>query len=418
MIRARVCVRIAVSIALATMASATVSCAPLPHSKSAGGVGNLALRPVAWNAANASVGKVRAVADAGDVVCVFADEGATVLSATAVVARDEAARGFRFGGSVLASDGQTRWIVGIDPKGKLWRLRGMTAFEDVGARYGLEGKGFRAATLLDAGTVGFAFDREIAIARAQKTSLYPAGTFVSFAGGGGYAAGVTSESIDLVNATNGAVTRFALPGATAAALDGKGRLFATTKRGVYAAGVDGSLALVFDAGKDAIHGLAVAGERVWFADGAELGVVDGDRVSETTGAGIARDATLQGSPSGDVWVIGDGRLARFASLGDAGGDGAGRPGAAAGTGTTTGTRAAPGTAGQAWGALIAPVFARACAKCHQANGISGTDLSNERAWAAKRALIRERVLVQKTMPPDPKSLGDADRAAIEAWVAK
>ena len=54
------------------------------------------------------------------------------------------------------------------------------------------------------------------------------------------------------------------------------------------------------------------GDDVWFADGPELGVVDGERVAETTGVHVAPDATLAPSPSGDVWVLGSGALLRFA----------------------------------------------------------------------------------------------------------
>jgi mono/diheme cytochrome c family protein len=386
---------------LALALAALSACAPLPHSRSAGAITVLAVRPVPWNPANASVGTVRGVADAGDVVCVFADEGTSVFSATSFVARDDAAKGFVDGGAILASDGQARWIVGIDPKGSLWRLRGMTTFENVGARYGLSGKRFFAAVRVDAGVVGFALERELAVARQQETSVFPATTFRHLAGGGGFVAGVVQDEIDLVNTTNGSVTRFSLPGVSEAVLDGKGRLFATTKRAIYAAELDGSLSLLYDAATEDIHGLVVSGDRVWFADGAEIGTLAHGRVSETIGLGIARDASLKPSPSGDVWVVGRGTLQRFEALdGD-------KPETALGASATNTS---------SWSRQIQPIFARSCSKCHLASGISGTDLSTERAWNEKKAGIRARVLTDKTMPPEGHPLTDTDRAAIRAWL--
>ena len=46
----------------------------------------------------------------------------------------------------------------------------------------------------------------------------------------------------------------------------------------------------------------------------------------------------------------------------------------------------------------------------------GTDLSTEAAWHQKSSLVRERVLVDKTMPPQGHALADADRTAIKSWL--
>jgi mono/diheme cytochrome c family protein len=383
----------------------SAACGPAPHSRAAGGVATLAVRPVAWNAANAPVGKVRAVADGGDVVCVFADDGASIFSAGAVVSRDERAKGWTWGDSIYATDGVARWIVGIDGAGHIQRLRAMSTFEDVTARYQLGSRRVRSATVVGPGRVGFLLDDEIALSNATHLAIMGSSRFSMLAGGGGFGAGVTKDGVDLVNATNGLVTRFALPGAIWAALDTRGRLYAATRRGVYAADASGALALVFDAGHDGIHGLVASGDRVWFADRGELGVVDGDRVAETSGANVASDATLQASPSGDVWVLGGGALARFAV-----------PSGPGSTGVAGVEAARPAPGSSAWATTIGPVFARSCAGCHQPNGVSGTDLSTEAAWATKRPLIRERVLVAHTMPPQGHALTDADRAAIHGWI--
>jgi hypothetical protein len=376
----------------------TTGCGAAPHSRAAGGVATLSVRPVAWNAANAPVGKVRAVADGGDVVCVFADDGASVFSSGAVVSRDEHVKDWTSASTIYATDGTTRWLVGVDGAGHLHRLRAMSTFEDVTVRYQLGNQRVRGAWIVGPGRVGFLLEKEIALSDASRIVLLASSPFTMFAGGGGFGAGVTKDGIDVVNATNGFVTRFLLPGAEWAALDTKGRLYAATRRAVYAADASGALSLVFDAGNDGIHGLVASGDRVWFADRGELGLVEGDHVAMTSGTNVGSDAKLQPSPSGDVWVIGGGKLDRFTV-----------PAASAPAGPVP----AP-TSG--WASLVAPVFARACASCHQPNGVSGTDLSTEAAWNGKRNLVRERVFVSHTMPPQGHALADADRAALHEWL--
>jgi mono/diheme cytochrome c family protein len=128
---------------------------------------------------------------------------------------------------------------------------------------------------------------------------------------------------------------------------------------------------------------------VWFADGAELGVNEGGRVRETTGARVSPAARISGSPSGDVWTLTGGTLARFAVLGDGGPD---------------------------WDASVAPVFRRACESCHRVGGEAGVALGTKEAWAKRRDKIRKRVLVERTMPPPGRALSEADREAIRAWI--
>ena len=165
-------------------------CSAVPHSRAAGAVASLAVRPVEWNAASAPVGKVSAVADAGDVVAVFADDGVSILSARAVVARDTHVKGWTTGDTIDAADGVTRWIVGIDEAGRVQRLKGLAAFEDVTPRYGLAGRRIRSATMVGKGKVGFLLDGQVVLAGASKLAVFPTSTFTMFAGGGGFGAGV------------------------------------------------------------------------------------------------------------------------------------------------------------------------------------------------------------------------------------
>jgi hypothetical protein len=130
---------------------------------------------------------------------------------------------------------------------------------------------------------------------------------------------------------------------------------------------------------------------VWLADGAELAVVEGDRVAETSGARIPADARLAPSATGDVWVLGGDGLRRYARV-----------------------EPEPSLA-VSWSSSLAPIFARSCASCHLPGGISGTDLSTAEAWESEKQTIAERVVARRSMPPEGHPLSDADRAAIAAW---
>jgi mono/diheme cytochrome c family protein len=378
------------AIVTAVAAAALVGCGAGPHTRAGGAVTALAVRTVPWNPLAAPVGKVSAVADAGSVVAVFGDAGAIVLSSGAVVATERATTLWLDARAIRGADGSPRWIVGIDGQGRLHYLRGLSSFEDVTSRYGLEGRRVLDVATLDGGRVGFLLDQEIAVADGQRVTRYGAPPLTTLAGGGGRGAGTGPNAVTVFDARM-AARSFPLAGVTHVAVGAGGRLYATTPRALYASTGSGDLALIYDAGAATLHGLVASGEAVWFADGAELGVVDGDRVAETRGAEIARDATLAPSPSGDVWVLASGALQRFA-------------------------RAVPeSTPGLPWATTLAPIFARSCVSCHLPGGVSGTDLSTAAAWQSAEPAIHDRVVRDRTMPPQGHALSEGDRAAIGAW---
>jgi hypothetical protein len=371
---------------------ALAGCGAAPRTRAAGAVAPLAVRPVPWNPGNAPVGRVSAVADAGAVVAVLGDAGVTVLSSGAVVATDRTVTDWVDARTVRGADGSSRWIVAIDGKGRLYYLRGTSSFEDVSARYGLEGRRVLGAAELDPARVGFLLDGEVDVADGRRVTRYAApAPLVSLAGGGGGGVATSRGAVVLFDATMAART-FPVPGVTHAAIGADGRLYASTPRALYASTERGDLALLYDAGADTLHGLVASGSHVWLADGAELAVVDGDHVAETSGVRIPPDARLAASPSGDVWVVASNSVRRYARVG-------------------------PEPALEvAWSSTLAPIFARSCASCHLPGGISGTDLSTAEAWESEKTRIAERVVTGRTMPPEGHPLADADRAAIAAWV--
>ncbi|WP_437763847.1 cytochrome c [Sorangium sp. So ce281] len=371
------------ALALSLAGCAAQAAAPLPP---------LVVREVAWPSSGA-LGPVRAVADDGRRVVVFHD-GAAAVFVNGALARVERAPHRWVSAAVLpAPDGYGTWIVGVDAEGRLLRLPGQGAFEVVSDRYGLERAAVRSAIGLGEGGAAFALDREIAVADGDTVTRYATGPLATLAAGAGrvaFAAG--GDGLGALDVATRALRSYPLPADGAApllALTGAGALLAATPAALYAEDGAGVLRLRFRA-RAALHGLAVSGDRAWFADGDELGVLEQAGARETRGARLPRAGRLVGSPSGDVWLLASGALRRFAP---ADGD------------------------GPAWGE-IAPVFARACARCHLPRGEGGVDLSTPAAWASLREAIARRVVDERNMPPPGYALSEADRARIRAFVGR
>ncbi|WP_437811042.1 c-type cytochrome [Sorangium sp. So ce1078] len=373
------------ALALALAGCASQAAAPRPP---------LSVRPVAWPAPG-ELGPVRAVADDGDRVVLFHD-GAAAVFVNGALARVERAPHRWVSAAVLpAPDGYGTWIVGVDAEGRLLRLPSKGAFELVSDRYGLERAAIRAAAGLGlGGGAAFALDGEIAVADGESVARYATGPLAAFAAGGGrvaFAAG--GDGLLALDVAARALRSYPLAAdgpAPLLAVTGAGALLAATPAALYAEDGAGVLRLRFRASA-ALHGLAVSGERVWFADGGELGVLDEAGARATRGARLPQAGRLIGSPGGDVWLLASGALRRFAA------DDAG--------------------AGPAWDD-IAAVFDRACARCHGPRGEGGVDLSTRAAWASFREAIARRVVDERTMPPPGHALSEADRAQIRDFVER
>src|SRR5438105_4736228 len=98
-----------------------------PYSRD-GGVQRLATRTVDWNPTHADVGHVAAVADRGGDVVVFADGAATVMESGAVSLVDRSVPKWTGAATIPAADGGVPWIVGLDDRGHVRRLRARAGF--------------------------------------------------------------------------------------------------------------------------------------------------------------------------------------------------------------------------------------------------------------------------------------------------
>jgi hypothetical protein len=270
------------------------------------------------------------------------------------------------------------------------------SFEDISDRYGLAMVNVTGVADLgrrDMGApwwVGFAYQGGLAVADGTNVTRYDDPSFANLAGGGGRAAGVAQGMVRVFDPAQMQSVSFPLDGAASVAFGADGRMVVATGHELYLEGGDHALHLKIHLDGAPIHGLASSGDQVWYAQGTELGTVGASGVTQTSGANVPADAALIGSPTGDVWTLSSGQLARFATI-HAGADECG------------------------WNNTVRPVFARACASCHLPGGTANIDLSTYASWQARRALIKQRVVVDHSMPPAGNPISDADRATVAQW---
>lgn len=360
--------------------------------------GALVVRTIEWNPSKVNVGKVAAVTEDRGTLVVFGDTGATVLSGGIITATDAAVNDWQAATLIPAGDGNGTWIAGVDGKGRILRLRAATYFEDVSDIYGLADEPILAVAPLGGAFIGFALEGELAITDGTTVTHYEAGSYPELAGGKGRAAGVIDGDVFVFDAAKAQAIHYTVEGAEQAVIDANGKLVVRTRDALYAEDDLGGLVLRYESASGDMHALVTSGtltsgSRVWFADGATLGTFEDGAVSLTPSAVPLDNARLVGSPSGDVWVLREGELTRFAAE---------RPDA---------------QSRRAWEDTVQPLFLRSCTPCHAPGGSGGADLSTYDEWDARRAALKERVVEKKTMPPTGIEFTDADRKVIADWLA-
>jgi mono/diheme cytochrome c family protein len=338
----------------------------------------------------------------GERVIAAADDGTRRLLLTGQAAwifrgaafeRTAGSRPWKKAAFIPAADGRGTWCVGLDDGGRLWRVRPGADLEEISDRYALSRERLRDVAAAGGRLVAFLGEQTVAVADGRRVIQYPAAGARSLSGGGRRLAVLYPDHLDILEL--GGLAGDARPSrrrydlaALAAAVDGRGVVYAATSGGVYRA--DGaSLKLVHAAGAR-IRWLTAAGPRVWFADGDTLMALD-DAVAGAQGAPPIPLAPIAAG-DGSLWLVERGRVTHLVP-----------------------SQASP--AEERWTALVSPVFDRACAGCHRPDGKSGVDLSTAAAWLGARDELRERVLVRRTMPPAGKALAEDDRAAIAAWMS-
>ena len=336
-----------------------------------------------------AVHDVVAVTQQGDALYVFERDRATITRAGVAVATLRPPAGeWAEAATIPALDGEGTWVVARGSAGELWRIAASGELEPIHDRFQLTGAhaiGSAASTVALAVTDGIAVLRD----RAHVTR-FQAPAIGELAVGRDRVALRRAAQIELWDLARGSRVHYRVPDATRIAfLDAAG-----APRLVVA---QGTSVLVEHAGElsplsapGPVADVAVAGERLWLRSGAQLYVGDGSgalaRVPE------APAGKLFGLADGDVVVSAVGSLGRAVRLSVA---------------TVTDPR---------WDAVVRPIFQRVCARCHLPGGTANVDLSTPAAWRSEHAELVERVVKDRTMPPEGVELPDADRRALAQWL--
>jgi hypothetical protein len=374
---------------IATVVLAAMGCG---GSTPADDVPLLLVRAVDWNPTQTPMGMVAAVGELDDLTVVFSDIGATVLAGGAVLAQDSTVHSWRGATLIPAGDGNGSWLVGIDGDGRLLRLHTTGTFEDISDRYGLSGEPVRAIASLGGTRAAFGLATTVAIADGMNVTRYDLGAYDRLAGGGGRVATLYSGQVRVFDPVQNQAFSYTVAQASDLTLDESGKLFVTAGSTLFGENAQGQLERRYFAGNATLHGLVASGGRVWFAVGAELGMIETGAVSRTSGANINLQARLLTSPSGDVWTLAAGQLGRVS------------------------LDAAAMAKLRTWESTVRPVFIRSCTPCHLPGGTAGIDLSTYPSWAARLDVLYKRVITERSMPPAGYTLDDASRQAIQDWL--
>jgi hypothetical protein len=339
-----------------------------------------------------------AVAEEGTNVAVFSDAGLAMFANGAPASSDGSVLAWRSAAAIRGTDGAGTWLVGVSGDGHVLRARVGDGPEDVSDRFGLASEKVQLVAGGPGAPTAFLLEGGVALGDGKNVTRFDA-TPLAVAASANGAAMADGVGLRLFDAALHE-TDIALPDAAFVAYDDAGNLFAATHHALYKIGA--SAELVWDAGARAVKALSGAGGGVWLSVDTELALYKDGKIALTSGAAIAPDANISGSPSGDVWIVAGGVLQRFQAQTGASGDEV------------------------LWSSSVRPVYASICNNCHSAPGTagkdsSGVDLSTYDAWNARRDKIYKRVVEQAgtatAMPPPSSgfSLTDAQRAAIAAW---
>lgn len=350
--------------------------------------------PVSWNITDATMPSIVTLADLGHTV-VFFSEAAAIVMTDGQVTGESGPDGPFHGATVIpAADQSGQWIVALNKEGHVVRvLLHDATLEDVSARYGLETTEVRAVAAMGATeAVAFLLADGIAVADGQKVRHWSIGPAKSIAASDKRIALIGDDGVRVFDVASSSVVMYPVTGARAAAFAADGRLVVAAGPGLYRED-GGRLDEIHHASEGEVHSLVTAGKHVWFADAADLGVINEQGtlvVSRRTAYGVT---TLTPSQTGDVWALASGTVLRFAA-----------------TGATSG-------AASSWEEQIKPIFDGNCSQCHLPNGLAAIDLSTYERWNVMRSTLMKRVVVEQNMPPtNSKALSDPDREKIRQWL--
>jgi len=346
--------------------------------------------------ARLAVGCDVGVVTQGGAVYVFGRDQASVVRDGEVVARAAAPTqagkpvAWEAAAAIAAPDGK-RWAVGL-AGGELWRVTPAGELEPVGDRLGLAGERVLAIDG-SGGTFAIGLGDGFAVSRDGHHLMQfrgPATPHVAAAHDRiALARGTTVELLDLAAGTK-------VSYGTTATVDALAFLDAATEQPQLVVNAAGT---VYVANQGTLRKLALpaaprqlaaSGARLWMLGDGALYSVAGPPVRVATPVDHA--AHIYSTSAGDIWLGSARELQRYSLDPD--------------------IRAS-------WQAAVAPIFDRTCAKCHRPGGSAEIDLSTPAAWLEQVDSIRHELGAREMPPPDAEvKLADADRLALERWLAR
>ena len=349
---------------------------------------------LAWNSADAGTGKVTAVVELADEQVLFSDHGATVFLGGVPYATDPSVTAWRGAGRIPGPDGTGDWAVGISSDGALLRVNGAGLLVPASERFGLGQEKVIALAATGAGAgAAFALESGLAVSNGAVVKRYDVHP-LSLAGGGGKVAWTEAGAVRRLDPATGALDGWRLAGAQAVALSASGRMIAATAQGLWAESPTASLVQLYQTPIN-VHGLVATGERFWFAQGQQLGYLEGNEVVRTAPAALLTDAAapIFAAEGSGVWTLASGTPLRWSAGGQL----------------------------ALWQQLVLPAFSRVCAACHLPAGTAGIPLASLGDWQVKKSQIQQRVfdaVSDKPMPPAnaTTTLTAAEKTALLCWL--
>jgi hypothetical protein len=349
----------------------------------------LSLEPVAWSAAPWST-PVTFVHETASGTALCTSESLAFVAGGVLAGHAAEAKGCNGGARVAASDGTGQWDL-VTAQGTIWRVAADGTTESVAARYGLEAKKVASTVTIDDEQFAIQYQDGFAVVSKSEVKLFAQVGISSIAGASGKFAYLTKDTARVLDTKTGQLVAFTVTDAKGAAFDSKGRLIVTAASTVYRE-VDGALAPLLE-GQATLGAPRTSGGKVWITSGAELLLLEDDRVFKTSGLALDAATTIYGSSSGDVW------LSRSSGV----------------------TRLRHGTAGNAleqkWQADVLPIYAKVCSACHGPTGSAKIDLSSYNSWVSRKAALSDRLVVLADMPPAGVTLSADDRSKLAGFVA-
>lgn len=362
-------------------------------------LGALTVQKIDFSGGPVPMARVQQVAETIEDVGLYTDQGLMLYSSGSSLASDGSVRRWRDAQTIPAQGIEGSWLVGVDDEGKLWRIKGQSALEDVTARLGLSGKAILGVRRLGASDpmgpvlVAYVLEGKVAVSDGSKLTYFEVGLQEAartgrLTGQNARLAGATDAEVTIVDLGTNTRSSHKLGGTVALAYDAEGALWAATPSALHVL-TDGRFVAVHEVAEGAvISGLVATPRGLYVRIDESLWLVRGGTAHELSLPSaqplrVPKDASMKGSPTGDLWLFGgaEGGVVRY--------------GEAEGGGMDL----------VLWREKMQPVFRRLCQSCHLPAGSARIDLSTYGAWHKGRAALRQRVVDRKPSPMPPVANG-------------